>query len=238
MEQILKLFFQKKKMSYNLFYLFYLSGALIAFFIGSIPFSYFIGKLKGIDIRQVGSGNVGASNVMRTCGKVAGFFAYFLDIAKGIAAVLVVDILSLCLFHFTNSPQGFIYLPFFAVIGHVYTPFLAFKGGKGVATSSGIMMIISPLPLLFSLMIFFISFIIFRISSVSSMLACVFYSLFVTSDIIWQWVPLQFLSSYQKQDSNTILLIGIFLTLFIIYKHKSNIIRLLKGNENTFQKRK
>jgi len=110
-------------------------AAILGYFIGAIPFSYIIPKLKGVDITKVGSGNVGGTNVLRNMGTKYGALAMFLDIMKAVIAVLIFK-------QFGEHPM--VMAGAMSVIGHCYSPFVKFKGGKGVATTLGTFFAIYP----------------------------------------------------------------------------------------------
>ena len=197
---------------------------IIAYFIGSIPFAYIYGKLfRKIDIRQHGSGNVGATNVLRVFGKKAGIIVLLLDILKGYLPVMM----AMCLVsHLPLFSGGLdealpVLVGIFAILGHTFTVFLSFKGGKGVATSAGVFLALSPLTIAGALLIFTIVVLITKYVSLGSMFAAVF--LVITHSIIF---------SRCESANPYIFYFAILLSLFIIYKHKSNISRLIKGTEN------
>jgi len=125
------------------FLIFLITGYLI----GSVPFSFIIGKVKGIDIRKKGTGNVGGSNVGRTLGFKYGFLASFLDFLKGVVASFIPLLLGYGMFYSFLSG-------FFSVIGHSYPVFLKFQGGRGIATSLGVLITLLPKGTLFFLLIF------------------------------------------------------------------------------------
>jgi glycerol-3-phosphate acyltransferase PlsY len=191
-------------------------AVLVSYLIGSIPTSYIIAKLlKGIDIREYGSGNVGATNLMRTAGKVPGVIAFLLDTAKGAACV----VLAAKLFY---TPAIIISLPLFkiilglcAVAGHIWTVFLGFKGGKGVAATIGVFLGLTPLVTLLGLLIWLIFAFIFRYVSLSS---------------IAMVISLPILMYIFKRPVEYIIFSAIFGAV-IIYTHRTNISRLLKGAE-------
>lgn len=135
---------------------------VLAFLSGSIPFSWFLGKLCGVDLRRVGSGNPGATNLMRSCGRVPGAAGLLLDAAKGAAPVFLAG----------QVPGS--WLPaaaaMAAILGHVLMPWFGFKGGKGVATALGALLVLAPLPLLCSLGVFILSVALFRMVSLGSIL--------------------------------------------------------------------
>lgn len=187
-------------------------SSILGYFIGSIPFSYLVGKkTKNVDIRNYGSGNLGSTNVFRVSGKKAGIIAFFLDLSKGISAYLV----GYYIFNYT----GAIFCTAFAVIGHCYSVFTNFKGGKGVATTFGIILMFNPLLALISIIIQFAIIKTTKYMSLASIITAIF-------------VPI--LSIILKMDIQFTYL-AIFLGIFIPYRHRSNISRLLKGTENKFK---
>lgn len=187
-----------------------------AYLIGSIPTGYILSRLtKGIDIREYGSGNVGATNTLRVLGKKMGAAVLLIDIIKGIVAVFALPAI------FFNKNLGIAlpvfkaFLAFFAVIGHIWTVFLKFKGGKGVATACGVFLAISPISALIGFAIF----------------ACtVAYSKYVSLSSIIMAASMPFLLFLFKQPYQYIIL-SVFMCLLIIYTHRDNIKRLLNGAE-------
>ena len=192
-------------------------GIILSYLIGSIPTAYIFGKiLKGIDIRQHGSGNVGATNVFRVLGKKPGIAVLLLDILKGvIAVVLVSDLLGL------TKVIHLVILAAMVVCGHNWTVFLKFKGGKGIATSLGVLIgltikiaIIRPV-LIWVVLIWILCFLITRIISVSSIIATT-------------CLPIIMVLTNQEI---TIICLGIIFCLFVVLRHKANIRRLFAGQE-------
>lgn len=192
-----------------------------AYLLGSLPWSVWIGKLfYGVDVRQHGSGNAGATNTFRVLGPKAGLVVLVLDVAKGMAAVKLGHLFS------GNSWKEFMVLPeelspaagACAILGHVYSVFLGFKGGKGVATALGVMISLAPWATLTSAGIFLLAWLFTGYISVGSLCAAtafpLFHFIFYKDVSLIQWI----------------LVIGS--TLFIFYTHRSNIRRLLKGEEN------
>ncbi len=188
---------------------------LASYLIGSLPFSFIIPKLFcKIDIRAVGSGNVGATNVFRTCGKFYGFVAFLLDSSKA-------GIVYYISYHFFDPNLA----PFFgvaAVVGHCYPVFLKFKGGKGVASATGLLFMINPYICL-SLMPIFI--IIVAFTSYVSLASMIVVSLVPVIHLVEVAIN-------QTWYGNNVHISLLFLAIFIIYRHKSNIIRLKNGTEN------
>ena len=182
-----------------------------AFVLGSIPFGLVIAKtIKGIDPRKAGSGNIGSTNVARLCGWPCGVLTLFCDIMKGTLPVLVAV-------HFMPEQFCQSLVALAAVLGHIKSPFLGFKGGKGVATTIGALIPLAFLPLLCAVACFFVVVFITRYVSLSSMTMAValvvFYALFGH----YQLLPL-----------------GIVLAVMIIWAHRSNIGRLMRGEESKF----
>jgi len=184
---------------------------VISFLLGSIPSGYVICRVfKNIDIRKYGSGNIGATNVYRVCG---GFFAtivLILDILKGFIPVFI----SKNILHFP-SPISII-TGLLAISGHIFSIFLKGKGGKGVATSFGVIIGLFPLSALSSFIIWFIILLVSHIVSVASIMAGFFLPLFIY--IFYKDIPLT--------------VFGVIIFFFIVYTHRENIKRLKKGKEN------
>ena len=209
----------------------YILIALAAYLLGSIPTGYLVAKAKGIDIRAAGSGNIGATNVMRVLGKTAGIFVLLLDALKGYAACAFLPpwIFNSLAPHFSGlftyfqeeplelKTRYFVVAGIFAVLGHNYTCWLKFKGGKGVATTAGVCLALAPWAVLVALAIFILAVFLTRYASVGSISAAV--ALPVT---VWMMTPHN-------------LLLGSVTTALgalVIYRHKSNIQRLMTGTEN------
>jgi len=190
---------------------------LFSFLSGSIPTAYLVTrKVAGLDIRKHGSGNVGATNAFRVVGKKWGSLVFAADFLKGAIPVWVT------LAVFPGTPL----LPFSvgiaAILGHIFTPFLGFKGGKGVATGSGVLFGAYPALFLCVLAAWGLLFLITRTVSVSSLFAL---------------LTLVISSFWLVQDRRATLLFFI-LFLLITWSHRSNIFRLLKGEELKFSKKK
>ena len=158
-----------------------LISLILAYLIGSIPTSFIFTKiLKRVDIRKEGSGNVGATNVFRVVGKIPALLVLTLDIFKGSFAVLFLPE-----FFFNNTigisigPEVYrILLGLLVIGGHIFCVFLKFKGGKGVATTAGVMLVLAPGILISSLAIWILVFFAFRIVSVASIISSVFLPIF------------------------------------------------------------
>ena len=184
-----------------------------SYLVGSIPTAYLVVKwLKRIDVRTMGSGNVGATNVARTAGLWAGLAVFVVDAAKGLAAV---SLIAPGLLSSMSSIQR-ITCGFAAVVGHVFPVFLGFRGGKGVATTIGVLLGAMPMVAAVFLLVWGICFLLWRYVSVSSMAAAATIPL---AQRLWH------------HDRSEVLL-GVALALLIIAKHRSNIQWLLTGQEH------
>jgi acyl phosphate:glycerol-3-phosphate acyltransferase len=195
-----------------------LAALIIPYAVGSIPTGYLIVKYKkNIDIRTVGSGNIGATNVKRVLGMKWFLVVLFLDALKGYLPVLI-----LTLIFGAKYPVVPIIAGASAVIGHTFTMFLNFKGGKGVATALGVFLALAPASVMTDLLIFVIVLSLFRYISLGSILCA-----FLLPVFIFIYGESGFLS--------LVLLLGVMLASFVIYKHKDNINRLIEGTENKFE---
>jgi glycerol-3-phosphate acyltransferase PlsY len=192
---------------------------LLAYVIGATPFGFLAGKLKGIDIRQHGSGNIGATNVLRTLGKPVGITVLILDILKGLCPVLIARSVA--------GPEGTlvaIFAAIAAILGHNYTFWLGFKGGKGIATSAGAIAPLIPAPFLVAVVLWIAGFAISRYVSVASILSAV--SLPVTAAILMM---------REGQWDLPLFVFALFLSIMATWRHRTNIQRLMKGEENRFE---
>ena len=215
----------------------YMLIALAAYFLGAIPFGFLVAKARGIDIRSVGSGNIGATNAMRVLGKPAGIFVLLMDAFKGYAACHFLPplIFNGLAPHFSGLVASFQKEPLdlqtrfyvvagiFAVLGHNYTCWLKFKGGKGVATTAGVYAALAPAAVLVALIVFILLMLLSRYVSVASMSAAL-----ALMAGVWILSPHNWLLG----------LVTTALSALIIYKHKSNLQRLMAGTENQFGRKK
>lgn len=197
---------------------------LIAYLLGSIPTGFLVGKAKGIDIRKVGSGNIGATNAFRILGKPAGIFVLLADALKGWLAVAVVAPLMQAWLapSFGQITAEWLRLmaALAAVLGHNYTCFLYFKGGKGIATSAGVLIALVPWALLIILIVFVVVVVLTRYISLGSISAS---------------FALPFATWVTTKSINLTVVTAVMATL-AIYKHRANIKRLIEGTENQFGK--
>ncbi len=189
----------------------------VSYLMGSIPFGLLIGKTRGVDIRTIGSQNIGATNVMRSVGKGWGILTLLLDALKGFLPAAVFPMLLTQYDLLTIDPAWFrVGCGCAAILGHNFPVFLRFKGGKGVATSAGALIGIAPGALLAGLLTFAIVFGISRFVSVGS----------ITAAII---VPLAGFWLYEGRLIPSVLTV---LGLLAIWRHKANIVRLMNGTES------
>ncbi len=203
---------------------------ILAYLVGSIPTSIILSKLvRGIDIREHGSGNAGGTNVFRVLGWKWGVLTIVLDAFKGAIAVVFIARLYLDSFPFTNiTPfDDFTLVQIFcgvaAVVGHVWTVFAAFKGGKGIATSLGFLIMIITVDMLVAVGIFAIVVYLSKYISLGSIAAAISVPLIlvIRENVFGVDIP----------GYHTILPFAIFITLLVIYTHRSNIERILNGSE-------
>ena len=206
----------------------YLITAIAAYFVGSIPTGFLIAKSRGVDIRKVGSGNMGATNVFRALGKKAGTFVLIVDLLKGCLGCLIVGglILQWAAPSAEDLAQArervYVVAGVCAILGHNFTCWLNFKGGKGIATSAGVMLAWVPLAFLGVLIVWLSVFLTSRYVSLASILAAI-----VLPIITWL-----------IGAGHLMITVTICLSLMAIYKHRTNIQRLLAGTENRFVKKK
>ena len=195
------------------------------YLLGSIPFGYLVAKGKGIDIRSVGSGNIGATNSMRVLGKPAGIFVLLMDTLKGFAACTWLVSLSIKLF--TINPESLgtlsILAGIAAVLGHNFPCWLKFKGGKGIATTGGVYLALAPWAVLVALVVFIFAVLLTKYVSVGSISAAIALPMTV-------WV--------MNPNNLFLAFVTTALGLMAVYKHKSNIIRLMTGTENRLGQKK
>jgi glycerol-3-phosphate acyltransferase PlsY len=195
---------------------------LTAYLLGSVPFGFLIAKTQGKDIRTLGSGNIGATNVFRSVSKPLGILTFALDVLKGFCGVRLVPLVVSALLH---TPYEGMALPVFsgalAVVGHNWTCFLGFKGGKGVATSAGLLLGLSPAGVGIAFAAWLVTFLATRYVSVASITAAA-----VLGMAVW---PL-----HLKSHGAWFPAVLALLALVAIWKHRSNIARLRAGTESRF----
>ena len=185
---------------------------IVAYILGSIPNALWIGKVfKGIDVREHGSKNTGSTNAARVLGAKLGILTLILDISKGAIPTLIATML-------LDSTISAILVGICAILGHSFSIFMKFKGGKAVATTVGVFIVLVPGAILLAAVIFFLVFGITRYVSLSSMIGAISLPI---------WIIL-----FYKNILLTIF--GIIIAILIIVRHKSNIQRLLNGTESKF----
>jgi glycerol-3-phosphate acyltransferase PlsY len=194
--------------------------AVAAYLLGSIPTGYLVARAKGIDIRTVGSGNIGAANAFRILGKPAGIFVLVADGLKGFAACawladFVIQLFAVAPDQIENLR---IVAGISAVLGHNFTCWLKFKGGKGIATSAGVYFALAPLAAGISLGTWMVVFVLSRYVSVASIAAAA-----ALPTAVWL-----------TKDSRFLGIVTTVLGLLAIFKHRGNIQRLLNGTEQRF----
>ena len=205
----------------------YLLTALGSYLLGSIPFGFLVAKAKGIDIRSVGSGNIGATNAMRVLGKPAGIFVLLMDAAKGVTAVwfsAFAIALTVPIDHLPSDGMNTLQIiaGICAVLGHNYTCWLKFKGGKGIATTAGVYLALAPWALLVALIVFILALLLTKYVSVGSIAAAI--ALPIT---VWVMTP----------NNLFLCLVTTALGVLAVWKHKGNIQRLMAGTENRIGKK-
>jgi acyl phosphate:glycerol-3-phosphate acyltransferase len=186
---------------------------VVAYLLGSIPFGVIVARARGVDLRQVGSGNIGATNAARALGKGLGAVVLLLDALKGFAPVLAARLL------LARAPYGECLVAttaLLAFLGHLFPVFLGFRGGKGVATALGVFLALSPLAALGSVVVFAVVFALTRTSSLGSLTAAA------------AFVPLIYFLSAR---SRVLTALAVLLVVGIVVSHRENIGRLLRREE-------
>ena len=196
----------------------------IAYLIGSFPTGYIVGRMRGLDIRTVGSGNVGATNVTRVLGKKFGYPVFVVDFLKGLVPVMLARIIAgRCQLDLIQSDLCVALAGIFSVIGHSYPVWLGFKGGKGVATSLGVIFGISWIAALVMCAVWVAVFKITRYVSVASIAAAM--------ALPAGMITLLFVHELQ---SAVLVYFSLFLAAIVVIRHRSNMSRLLSGTEPRF----
>lgn len=194
---------------------------IVAYFLGSLPNGIFVSKgLKNIDIREYGSKNSGATNAFRILGPKYGVLVLVLDTLKGYLPVFIASRMGV-------KGIMLVAIGIVAVVGHTFSPFLKFKGGKGVATSLGIFLFMAPIPMIVTLIVFFLLVGLTQYVSLGSIVSSVLLPMLLL------FAPIN------KDVGNRYILFAISAPLgaYIIYRHRENLKRLLKGTENKFYKK-
>jgi len=188
-----------------------------AFLLGSIPTGYLAGRARGVDLRKHGSGNIGATNAMRILGKPLGVFVFLIDALKGAAAVW----LAVRLTPASAGAWPGILAAVGAIAGHNFTPWLGFKGGKGIATSTGALLALMPLAVLAIAGVWFLLFRLTRYVSVASMSAAA--ALPVVIALLWH---------FDLGGNGPLFGFAVVISVLAIWRHRSNIARLRAGTES------
>ena len=192
---------------------------LVGGFLGAIPFGVLITRLLGAeDPRKSGSGNIGATNVLRTSGWKSGVLTLLLDVLKGVAAILFARYVASRVSAPTLEPIAALA----AVLGHMYSPFTGFRGGKGVATGLGVFALLTPGPTALAALVFILVVAATRYVSLGSMLAAA-------------TVPL---AGFWMNYPTMVYTSSALISLFVIWKHQDNIGRLMRGEENRIGRKK
>ncbi len=191
--------------------------AVVAYLFGAVPFGLLIAKSQGVDIRSEGSGNIGATNVFRVMGKKWGIFTFALDALKGFIPAYFFPIIG------NVAPVYGVLFGFAAIVGHTFPVYLNFKGGKGVATSAGMLLGVAPMAVGVGFVSWILCMVVSRYVSLSSIVAAI-----VVAATVWM-------------QGDKSLVVNIALTLLaalVVWLHRANIKRLLNGTENRFGKKK
>ena len=194
---------------------------VLSYILGSVPNALWIGKVfKRIDVREHGSKNTGSTNAARVLGAKLGILTLILDISKGLVPTLIAILLKVDFFENLTKIENldYVLVGICAILGHVFSIFMNFKGGKAVATTLGVFLVLVPKAILFAAIVFFVVFAIFRYVSLSSIFAAVSLPIF----------------TYFLYQQIIYVILGILIAILIIVKHKSNIERLKNGTESKF----
>ncbi|PYL31981.1 MAG: acyl-phosphate glycerol 3-phosphate acyltransferase [Verrucomicrobia bacterium] len=205
-----------------------LTGVLLgSYLLGSIPFGYVAGKIRGIDIRKIGSGNIGATNVVRVLGKRYGYSVFVLDFLKGFGAVKISMSIATDAGPEWASPEIFgIFAAIASVIGHSFPVWLKFRGGKGVATSAGALFGLIPLAALIGIVIWVLVFWFTRYVSVASVVAAATLPLVIL-----------IMTRLNQIHGNALFYSSLGLAAVVMWRHRSNFSRLMHGSEPRFTRK-
>lgn len=199
------------------------SVCLGSYLIGSVPAGYFAGLIAGVDIREHGSGNIGATNVLRTLGKKFGYPVFAFDVLKGFLAVVAAPWIA-HLFGERSHDEGLRILgAVCGVLGHSYPVWLSFKGGKGVATSAGILLALVPIAAVVAASIWTLTFLITRYVSIASIAAAI--TLPIAVEVVIRMM---------RSSERLPLYLSMALSLVVLIRHRSNFSRLMHGTEQRF----
>ncbi len=197
-----------------------------SYLLGSIPFGYLAGQLAGIDVRKFGSGNIGATNVVRVLGKRYGYPVFALDFLKGFGAVRISMLMATGPPPEWDSPEIFgIAAAMSCVIGHSYPIWLKFKGGKGVATSGGGLFALAPIAAFIGVAIWVVTFWVTCYVSLASVTAAVALPIVIL------------VVSGRNENAKAIFYFSVCVAAVVIWRHRSNLSRLLRGTEPRFTRK-
>ena len=195
---------------------------LAAYLVGGIPFGFLIGKMRGVDVRTVGSKNIGATNVFRTVGKKWGVLAFACDVLKGLIPTLLAKQWALD----PELPPDGSWFPLvvgvMCVVGHMLTPYMKFRGGKGVATAFGMLLGLAPALVGTAFALFAVVFALSHYISLGSISAAVFLMVAV-------WFPILGTEGWRNLPQSVLVTL---MAAFVIFKHRANIGRLISGTES------
>ena len=198
-----------------------------SYLLGSIPFGYLAGRIAGIDIRQAGSGNIGATNVVRVLGKRYGYPVFLLDFFKGLGAVEIAIAFARAARPEWGSPEVYGILAAFAsVIGHSFPPWLKFRGGKGVATSAGALFGLMPLAMLIGVAIWIVVFWLTRFVSLASLVTAITLPLVIA-----------ILTRLNEGRAKALFYSALCIAAVVVWQHRSNLSRLIRGREPRFNRK-
>src|SRR4029453_10948796 len=198
-----------------------------SYLLGSIPFGYIAGRIAGIDIRNYGRGNVGATNVKRTLGKSYGYPVFAADFLKGFGAVKMSIMIATRVPVEWSSPEMFgIVAAILSVLGHSYPVWLRFKGGKGVATSAGALFGLAAIAALAGVAIWILTFWLTRYVSVASIAAAAVLPFII---LITTWLS--------RTTGKLLFYSSVCLAAVVIWRHRSNLFRLLRGTDPRFTRK-
>ena len=200
-------------------------AAIISYLAGAIPCGLLIGFYNGVDIRKVGSGNIGATNVTRSVSPLAGKLCFFCDFVKGMLPVLLVQAF------IPGNPLAAIICGLAAILGHMFPVYLKFKGGKGISTAAGVAVALAPLPLLTALITWGAVFYVSRYVSLASIIAAV---MLPVSAALYALLK----TGGQVATSRQTIIFFCIIAILAVVRHTSNIKRLLNGTESRFEKKK
>jgi glycerol-3-phosphate acyltransferase PlsY len=195
--------------------------AILSYLIGSIPSGYLVARTQGVDIRKHGSRNIGATNVLRVMGKKWGYLVFLCDSSKGFLAV------KLGMLFAAHSPVGGVIAAIACILGHNYTFWLGFKGGKGIATSGGVVLALFPFPVICCLAVVWIA--VFYAAKYVSLAS-------ITAAIALP-VAVFLLVEKSGRDFWTLFAFSLLICGLAIWRHQSNIVRLINGTESRFGKK-